>query len=215
MNALIEVLIYPISSFILISAFYLQAQEFVRSMVIGQMIQSALLGFLSFVIGFAESDYDFFILGVLIVVLRAFLVTYMLERRVPREKIHLHEKKVDVAFTFLVNLILVVTAVFLIYFLIFRSIHLVPDIGSSTIFIFPLTLFFQGLFLIASRKTTFAQIIGYVEEENALVLFAMFLLPIPLIIEASVFLDVLALVVVSSIVVIEKFAHEKMEDLVG
>lgn len=215
MNTIVEVLIYPLSSLILISAFYLQGQEFIRSMVIGQMIQSALLGTLSFVVGYAESSYDFFILGILIIVLRAFLVTFLLARRIPKDKIHIHEKKVDVAFTFLVNLILVVTAVFLIYFLIFSNLNIVPDIGSRTILIFPLTLFFQGVFLIASRKTTFAQIIGYIEEENALVLFALFLLPIPIIIEASVFLDVLALVVVSSIVVIEKFTHEKMEELIG
>lgn len=215
MSAFTEVLIFPLSSIILITAFYLQAQEFIRSMVVGQMIQSALLGVMSFVIGFAESDYDFFILGVLIIVLRGFLVTFLLYRRIPEDRIHLHEKKVDVAFTFLVNLVLVVTSVFLIYYLVFSSINIVPEIGNSSIFIFPLALFFQGLFLIASRRTTFAQIIGYIEEENALVLFALFLLPIPIIIEASVFLDVLALVVVSSIVVIEKFTHEKMEELIG
>lgn len=215
MNTILEVLVFPVSSLILISAFYLQAQEFVRSMVRGQMFQSILLGALSVVIGFAESDYEFFILAVLIIVIRGFLITYLLERRIPKDKVHLYEKKVDVAFLFLVNLILVVTAVFLVYFLIFSSLHIESAISSGSILIFPLTLFFQGIFLIASRKTTYAQIIGYVEEENALVLFAIFLLPIPIIIEASVFLDVLALVVVSSIVVIEKFRHEKVEELIG
>ena len=56
---------------------------------------------------------------------------------------------------------------------------------------------------------------GYIEEENAIVLFAVFLLPIPLLIEASVFLDVLALVVISSVVVVEKFTHERVEELRG
>ena len=78
-----------------------------------------------------------------------------------------------------------------------------------------MALFFQGLFLIASRRTTYAQIMGYIEEENAIVLFAVFLLPIPLLIEASVFLDVLALVVISSVVVVEKFTHERVEELRG
>lgn len=206
---------YPLTSLILVSAFYMQAQEFVRSMVRGQMIQSLLLGLLAFLLGFAESSFDFIVLGILIVVIRGFLVTYFLEKRIPQEKVHLHEKKVDVTFMFLVNLILVVTSVFIIYFLVFSAVNIKPEISTGTIFVFPLALFFQGLFLIASRRTTFAQIVGYVEEENALVLFAMFLLPIPIIIEASVFLDVLALVVVSSIVVIEKFSHEKMEDLIG
>ena len=46
-------------------------------------------------------------------------------------------------------------------------------------------------------------------------LFAIFLIPVPLIIEASVFLDVLALVVITSIVVVEKQTHEEMEELKG
>ena len=53
------------------------------------------------------------------------------------------------------------------------------------------------------------------EEENALVLFAMFLLPVPIVIEASVFLDVLALVVISSVITVEKVNHEPMEELRG
>ncbi|EQD60499.1 hypothetical protein B1B_07764, partial [mine drainage metagenome] len=66
-----------------------------------------------------------------------------------------------------------------------------------------------------SRRRHFSQIIGYVEEENSLVLFAIFLLPVPIVIEASVFLDVLALVVISSVITVEKFSHERMEELRG
>lgn len=215
MSSVLDSIIFPLSGFIIISAFYLQAQEFIRSMVRGQMVQSILLAGMSFLVGVLEKSFDFFILGILIIILRGFLITYMLEKRVPPERVHMYEKKVDVAFMFLVGIIFVVAAVFVIYFLSFSNTGLVPEVSSGAVIIFPLTLFFQGIFLIASRKTTYAQIIGYVEEENAIVLFAIFLLPIPLIIEASVFLDVLALVVVSSVVVVEKFSHEKMEDLIG
>lgn len=89
------------------------------------------------------------------------------------------------------------------------------SIVPSNILVFPLITFFQGMFLIASRKSTHTQIIGYVEEENAMILFGIFLLPIPLIIEASIFLDVLALVVISSIIVLEKNEHNPVEDLIG
>lgn len=215
MNLLVNALVYPVSSFILISAFYMQGQEFIKPMIRGQLIQSLLIAAVSFIVGISGHNIDFIVLGIFIVFLRGALVTYFLEKGVPAGKAYLYEKNVDVAYLLLVDLIFIVIAVFLIYSIVFSTISIKSLIGNNGILVFPLTLFFQGLFLIASRRTTFAQIIGYVEEENALVLFALFLLPIPIIIEASVFMDVLALVAISSIVVIEKFTHERVEELIG
>jgi hydrogenase-4 component E len=211
----IDPIIYLLSAFVAISAFYIQGQEFVISMIRGQSIQSILIAAIAFIMGFVERSIDFFILGILIISLRAFLVNFFLERKVPESKKYLYEKGLNVPYLFLVDLIFIVVSVILIYSVIFSGLTLHSFVGDSTVLVFPLMLFFQGLFLIASRRTTFTQIIGYVEEENALVLFAIFLLPIPIIIEASVFLDVLALVVISSIVAIEKLHHERMEELKG
>lgn len=214
----IDTIVYLISSLIVISAFYIQVQEFIVSMIKGQSVQSALLAAIAFIMGWQEKSYDFVILGVLIIVFRAFLVDYFLEKRIPNGKIYLHERKLSLSYLFLLDLIFIVISVFIIYSIAFAEIiprSFFGNSGDSAILVFPLILLFQGLFLIMSRRTTFAQIIGYVEEENSLVLFAMFLLPIPIIIEASVFLDVLALVVISSIVVLEKFTHEPVEELKG
>ncbi len=211
----IDTVVYLISSLIAISAFYIQGQEFIVSMIRGQSVQSVLIAVVAFIIGWQERSYDFFILGALIIVLRAFLVNYFLQKRIPKQKVYLYERKVSLSYLFLLDLIFIVISVFIIYSIAFSGIVLHSFLGNSAVLVFPLTLFFQGLFLIASRRTTFTQIIGYVEEENSLVLFAMFLLPIPTIIEASVFLDVLALVVISSIVVLEKFTHEPVEELRG
>ncbi len=214
----IDTVVYLISSFIAISAFYIQGQEFIVSMIRGQSVQSILIAVVAFIIGWQERSYVFFILGALIIILRAFLVNYFLEKRIPRRKLYLYERKVSLSYLLLLDLVFIVISVFIIYSIAFSGIVLHSFLGSSgnsAVLVFPLTLFFQGLFLIASRKSTYTQIIGYVEEENSLVLFAMFLLPIPIIIEASVFLDVLALVVISSIVVLEKTTHEPVEDLKG
>ncbi|MEM0158103.1 MAG: hypothetical protein QXV22_04205 [Thermoplasmataceae archaeon] len=211
-------LVYLISGLIAVSAFYVQGQEFIVSMIRGQSIQSILIAIVAFIIGWSENSYEFYILGVLIIVLRAFLVNYFLQKRIPRQKVYIFEPNVNLSYLFLVDLVFIVISVFIIYSLAFSGITLRSFLGSSggsSVLVFPLALFFQGLFLIASRRTTFTQIIGYVVEENSLVLFAMFLLPIPIIIEASVFLDVLALVVISSIVVLEKLTHEAVEDLKG
>lgn len=213
-----DTLVYLISSLIAISAFYIQGQEYIVSMIRGQSIQSLLIAVVAFIMGWQQKSYEFFILGILIIVLRAFLVNYFLQKRIPRQKVYMYERRVSLSYLFLLDLIFIVISVFIIYSIAFSGIVLhsfLGNSGDSAVLVFPLTLFFQGLFLIASRKTTFTQIIGYVEEENSLVLFAMFLLPIPIIIEASVFLDVLALVVISSIVVLEKFTHEPVEELRG
>ena len=207
MTSVLETMLIPISSLILVTAFYMQGQEFIRPMIRGQLVQSLLLAVVSFIMGFISNDVDFFILALLIVILRGFLITYFLEKGLRKDQKHIHERQVSVAYLFLISLVFVLTSVFILYSLVFSSITLRSVEGNQGILVFPLALFFQGLFLIASRRTTYAQIIGYVEEENAIVLFAIFLLPIPLLIEASVFLDVLALVVISSVVVIEKFTH--------
>lgn len=210
-----EDLLIPISSLILITAFYMQGQEFIRPMIRGQFVQSILLAVVSVTMWYLTHDIDFIVLAVLIVVLRGFLITYFLEKGIRKDQVHLHEKHVSVAFPFLISLVFVLTAVLIVYSVVFSSIRIESITGNQGILVFPLALFFQGLFLIASRRTTYAQIMGYIEEENAIVLFAVFLLPIPLLIEASVFLDVLALVVISSVVVLEKFTHERVEELKG
>jgi Hydrogenase 4 membrane component (E) len=76
--------------------------------------------------------------------------------------------------------------------------------------LFAFILLFQGLFLIISRKSTIFQFIGFIEEENSTILFGILLLPIPFLIEVSVFLDVLGLVIISSI-----FDVRKKQNILG
>ncbi|MEM3852578.1 MAG: hypothetical protein QXP70_06215 [Methanomassiliicoccales archaeon] len=214
MNA-VETGVYLIAAIVTIDAFYIQGEEFTRPMIKGQLIQSVLIAAISLILGIISHSIDFFILAVLLVVMRGFLVSYFLNRRIPGEIATNFESSVDLPYYFLLDLIFIVISVFIIYYVVFRRFALDGVFQGSDILVFPLSLFFQGLFLIASRKSTFAQIIGYVEEENALVLFGLFLIPVPLIIEASVLLDVLVLVVITSILVFEKPEHEKMEELKG
>jgi Hydrogenase 4 membrane component (E) len=184
-------------------------------MVKGQLIQSSIIALISFVLAYYEHSIDLLILGILIAFLRGFLITYFLDKRVPGRMTYVYESNVNVASLLLIDLAFIVVGIFIIYSIVFTRADLVTKFGPSSILVFPLSLFFQGLFLIGSRRSTFSQIIGYIEEENSLVLFAIFLVPVPIIIEASVFLDVLALVVISSILVIEKFRHYPMEELRG
>lgn len=207
--------VYLISASILVSAFYIQGQRYIMSMIRGQLVQSVLIAAASFLLAYIERSTDLLILGLLILILRGILITYMLETRMPRRKSYVFEEGVNVPYLFLVDLVFIVITVFIIYSIIFSSLVPISQPGNSSTLLFPLLLFFQGLFLITSRRSTYTQIVGYVEEENGLVLLAIFLLPVPIIIEASVFLDVLALVVISSVITVEKSTHERMEELRG
>ncbi|MCL4437944.1 MAG: hypothetical protein M1616_01065 [Candidatus Thermoplasmatota archaeon] len=207
--------VYLISAAIAISAFYIQGQEYMRSLVRGQLIQSLIIAAASFLLAYYERSMDLLILGILLIVLRGILVTYFLLRQIPRRRSYLYERNVSVPALLLVDLVFVVIATFLVYSLAFSKIVPHSVLQNSSVLLFPLILFFQGLFLITSRRGTITQVVGYVEEENALILFGLFLLPVPIIIEASVFLDVLALVVISTVVTQEKDRHEPVEELKG
>ena len=207
--------IYLSSAAVLITAVYIQGQRYLISAIRGQLVQSTIIAVIAFILAYTENSVDLLILGILLFFLRGVLITYLLVARVPMKKAYYFESGINVPYLFLVDLVFMVVSVFILYSIAFSGLVPVTLPDSPQDLLFPLLLFFQGLFLITSRRSTFTQIVGYVEEENALVLFAMFLLPVPIVIEASVFLDVLALVVISSVITVEKVNHEPMEELRG
>ncbi len=211
---IIYTIIYLIAALIIVTGFYIQGNKYIRSMAITQSFQSFLIAIVSFMLGFALKDYTFFILGILVIILRAFLVTYFLINKIPKNKSYLYESKLSTAYLLIMDLIFIIVSIFIVYSISFIHIKTIT-FPVSNIILFPLLLFFQGLFLISSRRRTIAQVLGYIEEENSLILLGVFILPVPIIIESSVFLDVLILVVIFSVISIEKPIHEKMEELRG
>ncbi|MEM0257285.1 MAG: hydrogenase, partial [Saccharolobus sp.] len=116
---------------------------------------------------------------------------------------------------FVINLSFFTIAVFIVYYFILEKINITSEINSTTLLVLSFILFFQGLFLIASRKDTIAQIIGFIEEENSIIIFGILTAPIPFLIEANIFLDVLGLIVISSILTLQKTEHSQLEELKG
>ncbi len=207
-------IIYLLAALIVVTGFYIQSNKYLRSMVMTQAFQSLLIAIIAIFLGFELKQYTFFILAVLVILLRSVLVTYFLAEKIPKNKNYLYESRLPTTYYLLVDLAFIVISIFIVYSISF--IHIVSRIfPASNIILFPLLLFFQGLFIIASRRRTIAQILGYIEEENSLILMGTFILPVPIIIESSVFLDVLILVVIFSIISIEKTEHKPVEELRG
>lgn len=203
-----------ISASIIISALYIQGQAYFKPTIYAQAIQSALISVLAFYLGFALNLIDYVILGVTIVVLRSFIITYFLFRGL-KAKPGIRESTRGVASELVVNLAFFFLAVFILYYFVLGRIGLTTEAGAATLTIFSFILFFQGLFLIVTRRSTIAQIIGFIEEENSIVLFGILTIPIPFLIEVSIFLDVLGLVVITSLLTLQKLEHTRLEELMG
>ena len=198
---------------IIVSAFYIQGQAYIKPQIYGQAIQSALISLLAFYLGYEFRSFDYILLGIAVVFLRSVLVTIFLLRGLKR-KPGLRESTRGVASELVIDLAFFTITVIIVYYLILQKAILATEV-NPLLLVFSFILFFQGLFLIISRKSTISQMLGYVEEENSLVLFGLLFIPIPFLIEVSVFLDVLALVVISSILVLEKPQHSTLEELKG
>ncbi|MDT7901361.1 hydrogenase [Acidianus hospitalis] len=203
-----EEIIELISVIIIITAFYIQGQAYYKPLVKMSGVQSIILAILSTFLGIITGIVDYFILAIIIVTLRGIITPYVLIKMLGN-KFGEREKIKGVASLLVIDLAFFFIAIIVIYeFIIGRIFHQVE-------LLFPLSLFFQGLYLIVSRNSTPAQIIGYIEEENGIVMLGLFLIPLPLLVEASVFLDVLGLVVISSLLIFEKREHKALEELKG
>jgi hydrogenase-4 component E len=203
-----EEIIELISIIIIITAFYIQGQAYYKPLVKMSGVQSIILAILSTFLGIITGIVDYFILAIIIVTLRGIITPYVLIKMLGN-KFGEREKIKGVASLLVIDLAFFFIAIIIIYeFIIGRIFHQVE-------LLFPLSLFFQGLYLIVSRNSTPAQIIGYIEEENGIVMLGLFLIPLPLLVEASVFLDVLGLVVISSLLIFEKREHKALEELKG
>lgn len=199
----------------LLTAFYILLQSFIKSMINAIITQSVLIGFISFALAYYMKSVDFIFLGILVIVLRGYLVSYLLKKQIPKRKDIFKEHTNGTPSTLLTALMLSVAGIFLLYFYVFSNILVNVDFGNSKIIVFPFVLTFLGIFQILARKNTLAHIIGYVEQENGMVLMSVFLIPVPFIVELSVFLDVIALVVIASIVAKEAVEHKNFKELRG
>nr|WP_238842137.1 hydrogenase [Sulfolobus sp. E11-6] len=202
------------STFIVISALYIQGQAYFKPAIYVQAIQSTLIAILGFYLGITLSSIDYIVLGITILILRSILITIFLFRGL-KEKPGIRESSRGVASELILDLIFSIIASLLIYYSVLKKINIITEINNTLILLFAFILLFQGLFLIISRRSTIFQFLGFIEEENSTILLGILLLPIPFLIEVSIFLDVLGLVIVSSILTLEKIEHSRLDELKG
>ncbi len=207
----IQEIVVLISSLLPLTALYIQGQAFLVPSVKAVGVQSFVVAILSFTLAMIYRQEELLILGIIVLFTRAVL-TPLVILKVSRFRNWERERIGGVTSIFVLNVAFFFSATLVLIFLVLSRV--LPNLDVEELSI-PFILFFQGMFLIASRRSTVAHILGYVELENGLVALGLFLIPPPLLIDVTVFLDVLALVVISSVVIVEKSEHEPMEELVG
>lgn len=208
-------IVYMLTAFTLLSTFYILLQPFIRAMIRGIVVQSTLIGLISFIMAYYLDSIDFVFLGILVIVLRGFLVSYLLERHILKRKPLVRERTYGIPSTILTAIAIAIVGSFVVYFYVFYNLIVNVTIGTNSILLFAFMMMFLGIYLILSRKNTMTQIIGYVEEENSMVLMSVFLIPVPFIVEVTVFLDVITLVLIASVVAKEKLEHIELQELRG
>ena len=208
-------IVYMLAAFTLLSTFYILLQPFIRAMIRGMVVQSILIGLISFIMAYYLDSIDFVFLGILVIVLRGFLVSYLLERHILKRKPLARERTYGIPSTILTAIAIAIVGSFVVYFYVFYNLIVNVMIGTNSILLFAFMMMFLGIYLILSRKNTMTQIIGYVEEENSMVLMSIFLIPVPFIVEVTAFLDVITLVLIASVVAKEKLEHVELQELRG
>ncbi len=174
---------------------FMQWQVYLKKIVVTFAISSVIIAAFLFVNGLHLNSANLIILAFLTVAVRGvFIPSYILRKlKAPhhdREPKHI----IPTATSIIVSLALVAIAYVMYNF----TLYDITYVKAGSI---PIALLLQGVFLIISRNNAFIQLIGYMVMENSLFLFAGYMFPeLPLIIEGGILLDLIGIVMISSIV---------------
>lgn len=185
---------------ILLTALFLQSESFVDPLIRGIALQSLLLGVLLGWLAWANRSVDLAIIAALAVGVRALFIPYVLRRQLRAFRWRARELRAAHRVT---GHALAAVALAIVAWFVFQQTlaSVFPEPGAAL----PFVLLVQGLLMLATRSNTIVQVIGYLEEENAIVYAgALFAKGFPLFIEVVVFLDVLGVVLVGVILSIQR-----------
>ena len=185
---------------ILLTALYLQSESFVDPLIRAIALQSLLLAVLLGWLAWTEDSVDLAILAGLAVVVRAIFIPFVLRRQIRAFRWRVRE--LHAAHRVTGHALAAVALAIIAWFVFQQTLASVfPEPGAAL----PFVLLVQGLLMLATRSNTIVQVIGYLEEENAVVYAgALFAQGFPLFVEVVVFLDVLGVVLVGVILSIQR-----------
>ncbi len=208
-----------IAALMLFVAIWAQVGSFVLSKIQVIIIQTTLLSIYTVLLGIYESSIALIVLAILIIFLRGVVTAYILLRKFPERSQLVRESSTTVPSIIILSIGVIIVSLVVYQIALFPVIQSLPDsvqrIANPPIIALGFVIAIQGFLLIATRKNKVTQFTGYIEIENAMVLLSLGIFPLPLVIEISVLLDVLALVIVGSVLLSGSLNSERLEDLTG
>jgi len=189
---------------------FMQWQSFISTTIKTFDLSSWILGIFLLAIGIINGESTLIILAILTILTRAIFIPRYLLKTIKRDIWRVRETKnpLGVSQSIIISICLVLFSYGL------YSIAL-SDSGSVLESI-PITLMLQGAFLIISKSNAYNQLIGYLVMENSIFLFGYIFSGLPFIVEAGIVLDILGIVLVSSIIMrLRKENIDNEEELYG
>ncbi len=202
---------------LLLTALYLQSESFLDPMVNGIAVQSALLAALLGWLAYIDRSGELAVVAALVLLLRVVVIPYLLRAQIRAFRWRAREMRASQRVTG--HALLAVVVAIVAWFLFQET--LAPALPPLPGIALPFVLLAEGLLMLATRSNTLVQVIGYLEEENAVVYAGvLYVVAFPFLIEAVVFLDVLGVVLVSIILSIQRDVigvpeEEVLEELTG
>jgi len=195
---------------ILLTAFEMLVQSYVKQMINTVAIQSILLALLLVILGFERGSIELYVLAVLTFIVRGLAIPELMRVDVRKRKIwEIREVETRVPALIIFGILLAVIG------FAFYATKLYPIFGVKG-GAMPIILLLLGFLMIIARRNALAQMIGYIVEENALLYAGVTLTHLPMILEAGVFLDLLGLVLIGVLLSAEKeYGVLELEELVG
>ncbi len=205
---MIETLVDFLGILIILVTFEILNQSYVKPMINSIALQSILLAILIGILGVFRHSIELIALSILTLMVRGLLIPWIIRRDIRNNPIwDYREVETRVPSLTLAGILLAIVG-----YVLYQPLHSILNVKSGVLAIVLLLLSF--LIMIA-RKNAFAQLVGYISEENAL-LYVSVLTNLPMVFEAGVLLDLLGIVLVGIILAAEKeYGYVELEKLVG
>lgn len=179
----------------------MQWEVYVDRIILLFSVSSFIVAFFLVLLGLQhpEDEYLLFILAGLTVAVRGIIIPVIISRALRR----LHDKPWRVRedkpiFGIGGSILVSLALIFLGYFIYQESLYQVLKVNAGSV---PFALFLQASLLIITHRHAYIQLIGFLVMENAVVMLSGWIFGgLPFIVEAGTILDLLGLVVVSSLI---------------
>ncbi len=187
-----------LSTLVLLSSFWLLVARRIQAAVNGYAVQSILLGGLAIALFFGSGGVDLLALGILAILVKGLLIPVVVERQAGAAYSR-RELRYTVGFP---TALLLGAALTLVGFVAAGRLPFHADLLSEPVFGMALAVTLLGLFTAVARRDAVLQLTGLLSAENGLILVGLVISSgLGLLIELSLFLDVLVGVAVMSFLI--------------